>query len=74
MNDTRVSRLGTASVGLGSGAAAVLLAVSAVGLFTPPAAATDVRKADTPTVTVKRGKPARTLPFVADRAGRLWYR
>ncbi|WP_327271500.1 hypothetical protein OG609_04150 [Streptomyces sp. NBC_01224] len=69
MNNTRVSLLGTASVGLGSGAAAVLLAVSAVGLFTPPAAATDVRKADTPTVTVKRGKPARTLPFVANRAG-----
>jgi hypothetical protein len=69
MNDIRRPRLRTVSVGLGSGAATALLAGSALGLFALPAVAADTPNGHTPTVTVKRGGPARTVPFVVDRSG-----
>ncbi len=69
MKDTRRSRPRTAALGLGVGAAVALLVGSAIGPTAPPAAAAAGSHGPAPAVTVRRGGPARTVPFVASRSG-----
>lgn len=68
MNDTPESWLRAAPLRLVGGAAAAILVGSALG-FSAPAATAGNAPWRTPTVTVERGGPARTLPFVARRSG-----
>ncbi|MFG1805598.1 hypothetical protein [Streptomyces sp. NPDC049040] len=77
MKDIRRSRPRTGTAGLAAGAAVVLLAGPALGLTATPAAAAAGTHAGPgtaahgrpPAVTVRRGGPARTVPFVARRSG-----
>ncbi|MDX6355623.1 MAG: hypothetical protein QOF98_2526, partial [Streptomyces sp.] len=74
MNDTRRSWLRaswfrTVPLRLVGGAAAAVLVGSALGYSAPAASAGGVPWPHAPSVTVERGGPARTLPFVAHRSG-----